>query len=422
MLLLLVAAVLSAPMVISADNNYVRSDASGAETGTDWDSAFKNLPSTLIRGDTYYIADGSYSSYTFNDSASGTTEITIKKAISTDHGTDTGWDSSYGDGTATFSGTLSFTTPYWILNGQTRGSDWKGDYGFKIDTGQAKGISITTGGTTNITVQYTEIDGVGNSDSGTANDLIYITQSGNNFTIQYSYLHDSARVPFLFRNVTNGLIEYCYIARNESTPGEHSEGISADNGTDNWIVRHNIWEDIEGTGIIIFVGDAWEIYGNVFFETGIADGLGGNGAIGTWAGYAVTNTKVYNNTFVDLTGHNTAVWFSTGASGNVAYNNLWYGSSAINFAQVTHDYNVFEGTEGEGNEQIISSDPFTGYLSDDFHLSAATDNGKHDLGSPYNIDMDGKTRGEDGTWDRGAFEYSAGGGVSLQAPSKLRIK
>ncbi len=27
------------------------------------------------------------------------------------------------------------------------------------------------------------------------------------------------------------------------------------------------------------------------------------------------------------------------------------------------------------------------------------------LASPYNMDMDGKTRGADGTWDRGAYEF-----------------
>jgi hypothetical protein len=30
------------------------------------------------------------------------------------------------------------------------------------------------------------------------------------------------------------------------------------------------------------------------------------------------------------------------------------------------------------------------------------------LASPYNTDLLGKTRGADGTWDRGAFEFDAG--------------
>ena len=39
-----------------------------------------------------------------------------------------------------------------------------------------------------------------------------------------------------------------------------------------------------------------------------------------------------------------------------------------------------------------------------FHLTSATNNGIS-LPSPFNMDMDGKTRGSDGTWDRGAYEY-----------------
>ena len=41
----------------------------------------------------------------------------------------------------------------------------------------------------------------------------------------------------------------------------------------------------------------------------------------------------------------------------------------------------------------------------DFHLHQATAPGAT-LGAPYDHDPDGKLRGADGTWDRGAFEYA----------------
>ena len=41
---------------------------------------------------------------------------------------------------------------------------------------------------------------------------------------------------------------------------------------------------------------------------------------------------------------------------------------------------------------------------------AATTNGTS-LASPYDVDMDGVTRGGDGVWDIGAYEYAAGGGT-----------
>ena len=45
-----------------AANHYVRQGAGGS--GGDWTNAYSDLPSTLTRGDTYYVADGTYSSHT----------------------------------------------------------------------------------------------------------------------------------------------------------------------------------------------------------------------------------------------------------------------------------------------------------------------------------------------------------------------
>jgi parallel beta-helix repeat protein len=58
---------------------YVRAGAIGNGTGSDWTNAITQLPATLTRGYTYYIADGSYGSYTFDDAVSGTQVITLKK-------------------------------------------------------------------------------------------------------------------------------------------------------------------------------------------------------------------------------------------------------------------------------------------------------------------------------------------------------
>ena len=117
---------------VSAANHYVRQGASG--NGNDWSNAYGSLPSTLVRGDTYYVADGSYGGYGFNDADSGTTLITIKKATASDHGTSTGWQSSFGDGQVIFTSTISFSSGYYVLDGQTGGGpgSWKSGFGFKV--------------------------------------------------------------------------------------------------------------------------------------------------------------------------------------------------------------------------------------------------------------------------------------------------
>jgi hypothetical protein len=87
-----------------AASKYVRAGAIGNGSGADWANAYPTLPSTLVRGDTYYIADGNYGGYTFNTPTSGQQYIYIKKASGGDHGTDVGWNSSFGDGQVVFTG------------------------------------------------------------------------------------------------------------------------------------------------------------------------------------------------------------------------------------------------------------------------------------------------------------------------------
>src|SRR5688500_534390 len=67
---------------------YVRAGATGAQNGSDWTNAFTRLPASMVRGATYYVADGTYDgSIAFNTPASGTTYIFIKKATESAHGT-----------------------------------------------------------------------------------------------------------------------------------------------------------------------------------------------------------------------------------------------------------------------------------------------------------------------------------------------
>lgn len=399
--------------------HYIRDGGSG--DGTAWDNALDDLPSTLTRGDVYYMADGTYSGYTFNDDASGTDLITIKKATAGDHGTETGWVSTYGDGTASFSGQLRFDDPYYTIDGQTRTTETSG-YGFYVDrTSGGRGIFFNTDLADNIIIRYVEIEGRGDDGAGSpANDGVYTVRDASNNTFQYMYIHDMGRTMFLGRNADDWIIEYCYLDTNESVAAQHSEAISAFSGTDRWIIRYNKWVDIEGTGIIVFAGDGWELYGNVTWDAG-GGGTLGNGSFCTWTGYTVTNAKIYNNTFVDLNGAG-GLGFQSGNIGNnnVAYNNLWYNCSSVTHSGLdTVDYNWYASVspeQDEPNVQNESSDPFDDYANDDFHISAETDDGLT-LMSPYNTDLDGVVRGNIGVWDRGAYEHVAGSPPATNTPA-----
>src|SRR4029077_2085628 len=143
---------------------------------------------------------------------------------------------------------------------------------------------------------------------------------------------------------------------------------------------------------------------------------GGNGCIGSKDhAEPVSDTLVYNNTYIN-TGTSVPFigFYMPNYSGNVAYNNLFYGASADpgSLSGITHDYNHFVGRASTGapHDSTGIGNPFVSLdiSSVNFaNLIAGTPSGITLL-PPYDVDMLGTTRGADGTWDRGEVEYSLG--------------
>ena len=122
---LVVTLLFAAGAAHSADR-YIRQGATGAGNGSDWTNAFTDLPTSWVRGDTYWIADGTYSARTLNTPVNGTAVITIKKATAASHGTSTGWSAAFGDGQAVINGAVVITTSYWTFDGTSRNeNNWK---------------------------------------------------------------------------------------------------------------------------------------------------------------------------------------------------------------------------------------------------------------------------------------------------------
>lgn len=421
-----------------AADHYVREGASGANDGSDWTDAWTALPSTLTRGDTYYIADGSYGSYTFDDAESGTNVITVKKAIASDHGTESGWASAYGDGQANFT-YLSFTTSYWILDGGSR-NDLRNGHGFKVkqDVSGNKCIRLTgSGPLQNITLKYIEIEYLGAT--GNRDDGIYGT-SVNNFILQYSYLHDIATNHLLVHG-ENNLVEHNLFARSFSTATHHSQAMQLFNSNvKNMVIRYNVFEDISGTASIAVAWgtDGLDIYGNVFKQSigyaGDGTGTGQIVEISDPGEIGLSNAHIYNNSFVNLLqGLNSGIRIYLAASpSNYVYNNLWYNSVKASMEGITdHDYNHFYntdiawGTTLNGHEIGSTGDPFVDSANDDYRLKLGTlaiDAGKV-LSAPFDIDFVGTVRPQGSGWDIGVYEYISGSGDTTPpaAPSGLVV-
>lgn len=419
-----------------AANHYILDGGSG--DGTSWSSAWDDLPATLSRGDTYYIGDGDYAAYTFNDATSGTTLITVKKATAADHGTETGWSSTYGDGRATWTAPIEFDSSYWVFDGVTGGGpgSWAStnSYGFGVYyTGSDDLVKLIQVNNTsaNITVRHTDTCYVGDIGGtlATGHDSFYCL-GGSDITLSYCAFRHAGRVHIFLQQVDNLTVEYCYLYRNKECTTQHSTSLS-DNGSNNLILRYSLFREIMGTGIVevqrslVVPSDNWEIYGNVFLGEGGREYTCSDSPIVVIQTREANGWKIYNNSFINLTpayaGGSVGIDFSQGTTstgGHQIYNNLWYDglsqneSATISFASgdstSVHDYSYWNGMgsfSAEDNDVTETGNPFLDLPSLDFRLAAATAAG-YSLSAPYNVDALGNTRGADGVWDRGAYEYA----------------
>src|ERR1700761_75424 len=153
-----------------AANHYIRAGASGSGSGADWTNACASFSgscsvSSMVRGDTYYVAGGSYAGPNFNKSDSGTTLITVKTATVADHGTATGWSDNFAT-LVTFTGGIIFSSDYWLLDGQTGGgpTNWTGGFGLAIT--QTAANPVVDVEASFVTVRHVSATGNSNSSGG----------------------------------------------------------------------------------------------------------------------------------------------------------------------------------------------------------------------------------------------------------------
>ncbi len=430
---------LGIPALIQAENYYVREGANG--NGLDWENAFGQLPDVLERGSTYYLADGTYGPYTFDDPVDGEKYIYVYKATESEHGTDTGWDTTYGDGTALFttaSGfyTINIETSYLEING-------KEAYGIKVTTTNCDnnfdlvftdGVASQGGhgfGAKNITLAYCELEHCGEDQGDNVHNALYMRGELDKddlcrfWTISHNYLHDVNITCIKTRGVTDSLIEHNTFARRHTDGKRHGELISwNDSGLNqNNIFRYNFLYDSAGTGMLVIKDDdghqsGWKIYGNVFYTTDKERYPVSNGAIcNTGPGKALlSDVEVYNNTFVNITDASRGdpdppFSIQDETSGNVFKNNICINTDDV-FGEIERSHNLWNNQDyaendldGSGQLWTGSTELFTDFGNHDYTLTQATEPGDSSIGSEYNTDMLDNVRGEDGNWDRGAFEY-----------------
>ena len=414
-----------------------------------------------------------------NTAASGTDVITIKKATAGDHVSETGWSASYGTSQAVIEGStgtarvLSVRTPYWTIDGQVGGGpdSWDSGHGIKITTTSTSATAVKLLYISNDTsvsgydihhVNFEHIDFAhrGEQDPIQGDDIIYQTKAyeavyshtnTSYVTFDHCWLHDPNRTIALTGRNSYWTYQYCMFEENNSygTPPQHSEAI-ADYGSSEMTVKYCFFKNVSGTGVIAGKEndddhfDNWYIHGNIFYqEDDFAPELPKEYGIGMGVVCNTSTTEAlagfdglyfYNNT---IYGYDASSSTNTGVNcvdnGDCTdiyiYNNLWIDNDTCGFLNATdNDYNQYYdtalawnttiGDNSNSSTGVAPGDIFTDYENDDFSLIAGI-GGTTDTGSPYDVDMYGETRGDDGTWDRGAVEFDDGGSPSNQPPTVL---
>jgi hypothetical protein len=392
---------------------YVRAGAAGNGSGTDWTNAYPSIPGTLVRGETYYVADGSYGSYTFNDS--GTSPITVKKATQSDHGTETGWNVSYGDGQASFS-RIAFTQNYNVLDGNSP----TGSYGFSVQG--SSGTDVVNLGDYGAGTSYNTIKSTSINCNGAGGLRAIYAADSDHLTFENVEAWNCDNDLLGARNLSDIVIDRSHFhTRNNAGVGTHGDAIEITSSS-NVTIRNTIFQ--WAGQILFFGGDTsgsngrFDVYGNVF-DGGSNSGQGivrnSNGSGGP--------VYVYNNTFYGLDTENIESGMSYGGIANnlfVAGGDKTAGGTGRDYNYYTTDYTDYSSDSHAQRGPNILTNPASG----NFTITTGTTAGKSlatftPLYGSLLTDRLGNTRGGDGTWDRGAFEYV--GGPRPAAPTGLTV-
>lgn len=398
----------------------VLSGAPAGGDGSDWANALAEIPAAPERGAVYLVADGDYPSLVLDAAEAGAAWITIRKATDLDHGTDDGWEPSYGDGQASFAD-ITMVSDFWEIDGKRRdSSDWTniGAYGFRVGSVMAHTINF---GRASNDVVFHRVDVGGppgdSFDPGLPGSGFYFggfDQVVSRWTISECHVHN-VYLPFQLAGASEVTIERSWLG-----PSWSKETIRGQGHASKIVIRHNVMKDgCQGTPgdptaggctaqIAMWDGDTpgdfdgSEVYGNVIWmtrQTTHTDGcilIGGDDGVSA-AGVAANDVRVYNNTLVGIQNGTCAIRMPGSHSGDEVVNNLWFGLGA----------SVGTGCAADTCEhnELSDTSPFVNAAAGDFRLSGPTAPGAP-LPAPYDVDIVGTTRGADGGWDLGAYEYA----------------
>ena len=468
----------------NAADRYVRPGGAGSKNGTDWNNAWDTSSADLTQlspGDTLWLAGGNYSSgiaLTGNGSAAG--NIYIRRVTAADAGprSKAGWNTNFDSqviinlpaDSSAFNGGYPHTGgSYLVIDGRV-------DSGILVN--QPTPSPSTRGSLLNIyngsvalprhdlTMQYVEFNGPGVADYCADDYAIFVvdwhagsTAFNDHVTISHCNVHGSLGAGYYaaVHNLTIENSRFSNFGASETGPCPESKKAHSQvfwlNVVPNFTFRYN---QVSNWQLYIFslqqtYSDIY-IYGNVFGppRTSAQNPISYSTTV-FWACFQPGENSTtplgplhfYNNTVVDIAVNDSSGRSKPWVSGSEAKNNIYWNSAWGSYSGFSDGYNWSTSPPGDIDYEFINSgsnvtctgsscikngaNPFVNYAGQDYHITGTTgstyprNRGKA-LAAGFNLDKDGNTRGADGSWDIGAFEFSAGGaGPSPTIPGNLRI-
>lgn len=453
--------ILIASDVFAATNHFVRSGTTYNGDGSSWAAAsysggpgcFNELPgkTSLVRGDTYYIADGSYGNWDLGTTSNGS-YITIKKATQATNASDPGWFSSYGDGQAQINRVLIYSS-YWKFDGSVGSlSGSYADYGFLFrqvsTTTTLTFIGLISTGYHNYDADYVEISHCAFVMPGASYDFYQQGIQSNPYINTCSYItvadclfDGDYQNAMSIRDWDDSIIERCYFTGNQGGVATYkSQQITLGNGHDRLTIRDNIFLDTSYAVLGLHRQEGTDVNTYIYFYNNLMKGSVGDKGAGVLIDADssrsdnLSNWYAHNNTTVDFT-FSANGFFKNGTitnpTGSMCYsrNNLFVNCTVLGTslftgtaAAHTHTDNVFyactgtfDTSEGGTAINVGSGDPFVDKTNSNYHLdgtkASAMLNQGYTLGSPYNTDFDSDdtvVRPYGAGYDAGIYEYLGG--------------
>ena len=404
---------------VFAANWYVRPNGGSysSEDGSDWTNAYDGFSDiawgSVSCGDTIWVAGGTYTqNLTIAKNCSSGSQLYIRRARadSTDCTEATGWDAGYASTVHQVNTGIRNNGDYDYVTVSGRTTASGGTHGWYIDyTGSTGGSGVAYGNGADVdynTIEYVDIQGPG---------YIEYTTDGRGLDITPGYSVLSGHNTYSHLKVwdwESGI--YCGWSEYEIFEYIEVYGLRAVN----WASYHpNMFYLHDANYITIRYGNFHGALGEGIFFTNNDTNIDG--------------AYIYGNVFHSFSGSTQKAIQpdNTGTTNDIqVYNNTFdytyltfYGDGIAGATNSNTKNNIFSrcqsgcGSIGTTSDNLsTSTDVFVDRSGADYHIVATISGGyPRDAGatltSTYNTDPDGNTRGADGTWDIGAYEYDSGG-------------